>query len=439
MSKARYAAAKALIKLEKEGSYSGLLLDPFIKKYSLSAADAAFFKTLVFGITERRITLDACIDQYARIKTDRMPLEIKTPLRLGIYQLLFSGSVPDRAAVNESTELVKNLGRTSASGMVNAVLRSFIRDGKVIPLPDDMIEKMSLLYSSPLWLTKVLTENLGTDTAEEFLKKSLTPAPVYGVVNTLKTDRDALIGILNSQGTCAVKDSLFPNGFIMDRLPSDEGFTALSDGLFFIQDRSFQLCREALCLSPGQRLLDCCAAPGSKSFGAAIYMNDTGETVSCDIHQNRVDLISEGTSRLGLNSIRPLCLDATVYDASLGMFDRVLADVPCSGIGSQRRKPDIKYRFGCEEDTSALWETQYSILKTASRYLLKGGRLIYMTCTLLSGENEQVVQRFLESSPDFSPAPLNLEQFGITGCSCLSAGCSFNSDGFFIAAFTRDS
>ena len=398
MASVREVAWSVLNKCEAAGQYSNIALDTAIKRAALTDADRGLLTALVYGTIERRLTLDACIDSC----TERREIapDIRNLLRMGIYQLLYLDRVPDHAAVNECVELSPR--RTK--GFVNAVLRAFLRGGKRIPYPDrdrDPISYLSVRYSVGIPLCARLVKDLGSDCADEMLAALEAQPPLTVRVNTLRTSREALMEKWQADGVSVLPTRMSRSGIqVLSKLP----VTALygfDEGLFFVQDEASQLCVEALDVGRDMRVLDACACPGSKSFGAAIDMENMGTVLSCDLHRNKLSLITSGAGRLGITTIATMERDARAHDETWReSFDRVLCDVPCSGFGVIGKKPELRYKD--PDESARLPEIQRAILENACTYVKNGGKLVYSTCTVLPCENENNVAAFLRTHEEFA-------------------------------------
>lgn len=402
---ARLAAALALLQVDQEGGYSNLVLNHILKSSGLSPQDGAFGGALFYGVLERKLTLDFAIGRYSSKKLRALSPQVLEILRLGFYQILYMDSVPDSAAVNESVRLTGALRVKSASGFVNAVLRAFLRDGgKLPPCKGNRMEKLQVRYSCPQWLIRMLMEEHGEENALGLLEHSLGRPPLYARVNTTRISDHALCERLRAEGVEAQEDPMVPGCITLRGTAAVEELEAFREGLFHIQDKSSQLCAWALDPQPGDRVLDLCAAPGSKSFTMLERMEGKGSVTSCDIFPEKVKKIQDGARRLGLANIFPQQNDATVENQELGVFSRVLCDVPCSGMGIIARKPEIKYKP--EEELRELPAIQAAILENGCRHLEAGGVLVYSTCTVLRRENEAVTEAFLKNHPEMQPLPL---------------------------------
>jgi len=429
----RHCAVEALLQIHQQGAYSNVLLGNLAARQVLSPQELGLCSTLVYGVLERQLTLDAVIDRYSKRPAAKLDPPVAEILRVSLYQLLYLDHIPDAAAVSEGVKLTRSLRVASASGFVNGVLRAFLRGGKVLPPPkgDDLPSRWELDYSCPAALSRRLLQSASEEEVRSLLEHSLGRPPLYARVNTLKTDVDSLCRQLGQEGVEARPWQ--PEGCIrLGTLSSLEGLSSFRQGLFHIQDASSQLCAKLCGAKAGQRVLDLCAAPGSKSFTMALEMGDRGEVISCDIYPEKLKKIREGAQRLGLSSIKVLENDARLPRPELGLFDRVLCDVPCSGLGIIARKPEIKYKN--LEDLAQLLPLQREILDTAAAYVKPGGQLTYSTCTLLPEENQQQVENFLASHGDFEPLPLPEHK---SGWYSVLFPRDQESDGFFLATMRK--
>ncbi len=402
---ARQSAVQALVKVNYEGGYSNLVLNETLKKSGLSPVDSSFMSRLFYGSLERKLTLDHIIGAYSKKPVGKLTPQVAEILRISLYQLLYLNSVPDSAAVNEAVKLTRQMKVSSASGFVNAVLRSFLRDEKKIPpVKGNRLRKLEVRYSCPQWMIKNLLENYGEESTIAMLEHSLERPPLYARVNTTKVSVTECIEQLLQQGVQAEPDPDLEGCILLSSTSSIEKLKAFEQGLFHVQDKSSQLCAAALDAQKGERVLDACSAPGSKSFTTAQRMQNSGEIISCDVFEEKIKKISDGAQRLGLSIVHARLQDGTVYQPEFGSFDRVLCDVPCSGLGIISRKPEIKYKH--PQELKELPQIQSKILNTASRYVKVGGTLVYSTCTLVPEENEKQVDAFLMQHEEFEPCPL---------------------------------
>ncbi len=433
MADSRQIAFEALFKTEKQGAYSNITIDAFLSKAKLDTRDKSFVSALFYGVIERKLTIDYQLQLYLDKPIKKLKPEVLTILRMGTYQILFMDKVPTSAAVNESVKLTKKNGCSFASGLVNAVLRKVDKGGIILPDEKNLTEHLSIKYSCPQWLVDKWLNEYGTENTEGLLSHSIGIPPIYIRVNTTKTSRDELSAILTGEGI-KVTDADIPDALIIDLFGKDiEKLESFKDGLFHVQDISCQLCSIALAPESGDTVFDLCSAPGGKSYTMCEIMGDNGKVFCFDIHKSRVELIEKGGKRLGLNSIKPSVSDATVFNKNIGFADKVLCDVPCSGLGIIARKPEIKYKN--PEELKDLPQIQLSILTNGSKYVKNGGLLVYSTCSVSKEENEAVCTEFLKSDNSFEavkPLPhLSDDKF------LTLMPHKFGGDGFFIAAFRK--
>lgn len=432
MKNVRMLAVETLLKVDSAGAWSNLTLDAQIKKYKPEQRDAAFLSALFYGVLERSVTLDACVAAHSKTALDKLSPAVLEVLRAGIYQLLYMDSVPDHAAVAESVELTRGLRKAQAAGFVNGVLRSFLRSGKKIPIPKSPITvRLSVEFSCPEPVVALWLKSYGEDFTRRILAGSLGRPPLYIRVNTLRISDDELISRLSAHGIEVKKDEL-EHCLAIEKAGAVHELPEYRRGFFHVQDKASQLCALSLGAKAEERVLDVCAAPGGKTFTLAQLMGNTGEIVACDLHESRVALISRRAKSMGLNSVKTLARDMTAFDPELGLFDRVLCDAPCSGLGAIRRKPEIKRKNPA--DFGELPDLQYKILETASQYCKNGGALVYSTCTLNPAENEDVAARFLGEHPEFAAAELPELLGGGNQKTFLD---DMGTDGFFIAAMKK--
>lgn len=436
MANTRTLAAKALLRVN-EGGFSNIVLDALLSGAQLEHRDRAFVSALFYGVLERRITLDKIIKKYSTKSLESLEPAVLECLRIGFYQLIYMNSVPDMAAANETVEAVKQLGFGKASGFVNGIMRSFIRDGKKFDFSRlDKIGRLSAEYSAPIWLCKKWCNEYGDEKTEAALKASLGSVPIFARVNTTKTTSEELLSTLAEENVTAVLiDEI--EGAVKINSVAPQNTKAYKKGLFHVQDISSQLCAKAVGAQKGERVLDVCSAPGGKTFTVAELMENEGEIVACDLHPKRAGLVKNGAERLGLSIVTAKANDATFFNEKLGTFDRVLCDVPCSGLGVIRRKPEI--RFKDPGEISALPKVQYKIASTTAKYLKDGGTMIYSTCTLSKEENEQVVKRLLEEDglvPE--ELPEELKKYSKDGYSVTLMPGEINSDGFYFAKLRKE-
>ncbi len=433
MINTRQSAFEALLKTEKEGAYSNIALDFLLSKSDYDTRDRAFVSNLFYGVIERKLSIDYQIELYTAKPISKMKAPLLTVLRLGAYQLLFMDKVPSSAAVNESVKLAKKNGFSHAAGLVNAVLRKIDKNGFKLPSQENYSEYLSVKYSCPQWLINKWIKEYGNEVTQGILSHSLGACKTYIRVNNTLLTEDELIKELEAENIKAEKCNIDNCLEIALNGRSVEALNSFKKGYFHVQDAACQLCAASLNVKPGDRVFDLCAAPGGKTYTIAEIMSDNGEVLSFDIHPHRVELINNGAARLSLKSVRATVGDACVYNEEIGQADAVLCDVPCSGFGIIGRKPEIKYKD--PDEVKALPALQLEILQNGAKYVKKGGRLVYSTCTLSHSENEKVCKKFLESTIDFKAvSPFKNTNKGeyVTLFPHLN-----DTDGFFIACFER--
>lgn len=408
MANSRKTAFKVLMKIEEDGAYSNIALNNAVKDSELSPLDASFTSALVYGVLERKITLDYIIKQYSKIPLRKIELKTKTILRLGLLQMAFMDKIPESAAVNESVKLAKQQKLQKSSGFINAILRSFARDNCKIKYPDsnNKVKYYSVKYSCPEPLVKLWLDSYGEDNAKGILEKLSGRPNIYARVNTLKTTSSELLNVLAEDKVKAEKVDFPENAVKISDTGSIERLKAYKGGLLHIQDLSSQLCAYFLSAEKGQTVLDICSAPGGKTFTTAEYMHNSGKIIACDMYEHKLKLIEKGAKRLGINIIETCLRDGSSAENSLPVADRILCDVPCSGLGVLSRKPEIRYKDDLID--TGLADIQYKILCESAKYLEKGGRLVYSTCTLNPQENNKNVAKFLAEHSNFEGVALEL-------------------------------
>ena len=424
---ARDAALKALIACRKGGAWSDGASKELLT--GMDRRDAALASRLCYSVLQNRMLLDFRIDAFAKGKLRPVVRDI---LRLAVYQLQFTDKIPASAAVNEAVEQTKRLANPAAARLVNGILRNMLRSE--LPVPQDIATK----YSHPQALVDLFEAQFGAEKTERLLQSHNEAPQTVLQVNTLSADGKQVLGELTENGANAQKHPWLENCLTVSGTGDLEHMDAYKNGRFYVQDAAARLAVEAAGLEPGMQVLDCCAAPGGKSFAAAIAMGDTGALFSCDIHPHKLKLIENGASRLHISIIKTFLQDASQpVEAWKGQMDAVLADVPCSGLGVIRKKPDIRYKELSQ--TERLPELQYAILSRQAAYVKPGGVLVYSTCTILRRENEDVCERFLADNPDFCTEIVRFPpDSGIPdGAMTTLLPCDHGTDGFFICKFRR--
>lgn len=382
-----------------------LLSDSFKRYRHLTSLDRAFLTELTYGVLRWRGRLDWIIHYFSNIPFEKIESEMLNALRLGLYQIFFLSKTPASAAVNESVELVKKARGKGGGGFVNAILRSAVRERETLPYPDrrqDPALHISVVQSHPLWLVQRWIEELGV---EETLKICVANNRIPALTlrtNTLRTRREDLIEKLGKKGLISAPTPFSEDGVLLKNGPPVSELPFLKEGLFVIQDEASQLVSLIMDPRPGEKILDACAAPGGKTTHIAQRMENHGEIYAFDLRQEKLKQIEEGCKRLGIKIVRTAIGDAVKALPVPGevKFDRVLADVPCSGFGTLRKNPDLKWRKR-KEDIERLSKLQLALLKNLSGYVKEGGLLMYSTCTVFHEENEDVVERFVSEHRAF--------------------------------------
>lgn len=383
MKSARLIAFETLHKIFYDSTYSNLAVDSALKDVG---SDKAFISALVYGVVERKLTLDYYINKYVTAKPKP---KIMTILRLGAYQLLFMDKVPSSAAINESVKLAHDIKQDYYSKLVNAVLHKIDSNREELDNP-------SIKYSVPECLINMWNKQYGADKVNEFLPALNERPPIYAIPNRQFADAGELCYELLEEG---VECEVFEDVVLIHSSIDFNRSRAYKNGLFYIEDLSSYHCARALEAKPGETIIDFCSAPGGKAFTVAQDMENNGRLYAFDLYEHRVELVKKSAERLELNVIISGVNDASVYNDAIPKADKILCDVPCSGFGIVRRKPEIRYKN--LDSIKDLPEIQLNILKTSAMYLKNGGRMIYSTCTLNKKENERVVNAFLSDNLGF--------------------------------------
>ena len=436
MISAREAALKVLERCRRDAAWSGQVLDQLLGSGTLDSKDSALAAKLSLGVIQNSRYLDYYIDLYCTsAKTEP---KVRDILRLGAYQILLLDKIPVHAAVDESVSLCRKIGLSRASGLVNAVLRRLSEHRDTLPeLPGKgTAAYLALRYSQQDWLAETLIEQRGYAFAEAFLASCLEPAATDLQINTLKIERDSYLALLAAHNIL-FDEVTFPHNCVSLHGGKINALPGYEEGLFYVQDRAAAMALAIAEPVPGSKILDACAAPGGKSFAAAIHMNNRGNIISCDLHEKKLRLIESGAKRLGISCIQTQARDAGVLEpAWVGAFDLVIADVPCSGFGVMRKKPDIRIRG--REEAEKLPAIQQRILYNLAAYVAPGGMLLYSTCTVLRQENEDIVEQFLQTHKEFRPLDFLVgERRSENGCYTFWPHID-GTDGFFAAKLIRE-
>ncbi|MBQ8208424.1 MAG: 16S rRNA (cytosine(967)-C(5))-methyltransferase RsmB [Clostridia bacterium] len=430
----RKVALTVLDRIEAAGQYSNIALDSAIARSGASGADKALLTTLVYGVIERKITLDHIINSMSSLPPSKIEATSRNVLRMGLYQLAYLDRIPDHAAINESVSLVNKRSK----GFVNALLRNFIRDDKKISLPpeDDRVKYLSVKYSVSEGICERFCRDFGSERAEEIISAMNEQPSITLRVNTLKISREILLEKLTSVGISAEKTKYSDVGIRLAAKTAYSDIPGGDEGLWFVQDEASQICASVLGAEKGENVIDSCACPGGKSFSIAMCMENEGFLKSFDLHENKLSLIRSGADRLGIDIIETAEKDGRIFDEALdGSADRILVDAPCSGLGVIAKKPDIRYKD--MRDIDRLPEIQLSIAENCLRYLKNGGIMVYSTCTVLPAENEENAEKLLKNHPEIELVPFEIGTLKAENGMLTLYPDKSKTDGFFIAKFRK--
>ncbi len=427
---ARTTALSALIACRKQGAWADGVLKEYTARDRLDRRDAALASRLCYGVLQNRLLLDHRIQQCLTGSIRRLQPVVLEILRLGMYQLTMMDKIPASAAVHEAVEQGKKYANPRAAGLINGVLRAAVRQKDGWTLPEDL----SVRYSHPQPLVALLEEAVGPDQLGPLLQSHNEAPETVLQVNPLVSTAQALEAALEG----LTPHPWLEGAYFLHGGGSLEAMPLFQQGAFLVQDPAARLAVLAADLRPGMTVLDGCAAPGGKSFAAAMAMENRGRVIACDIHPHKIDLLRRGARRLRIDILDPMVQDASVFRPEWeGAMDAVLADVPCSGLGVIRKKPDIRYKDLAP--LKKLPDIQRAILSNLARYVRPGGVAVYSTCTILPRENEAVVNAFLRDHPDFAPEPFPVPQ----GLAAENQGMLtlyphiHGTDGFFICKLRR--
>ncbi|MCI1999089.1 MAG: 16S rRNA (cytosine(967)-C(5))-methyltransferase RsmB [Clostridia bacterium] len=439
----REIVSQVLMDIEKDGKFSNIALKKALKANgAMPSKDRAFVTEVVNGTLRNIIYIDYCVNSFSSVKTENMKPWVLAVLRSAVYQIIFM-SVPKSAATDEAVKLIKRKNLGGLSGFVNAVLRKISTNWDKVELPDEdknTAEYISIKYSHPLWIVKMWINAYGSDFTKKLCMADTLPEPVNICTNTLKCKSDELEGILKKDGMNVQRGHFLKNTLIISKTGDISKNKAFVDGYFNVQDESSSFAVDILAPKSGENILDVCAAPGGKSVLAAEIMENNGKIVARDIFNHRLALIDDTAERLGIDIIKTENKDAMVFDKNDEFkFDRVLVDVPCSGLGLMRKKADIRLKKN-GNDIDTLLPLQKKILETSSRYVKKGGIMVFSTCTICKKENIGNLKWILENLP-FEECELSLPK-GIETvdgykCAVQLFPNIHGTDGFFIAKLRR--
>lgn len=437
---AREAALKALGAFRRNGAWPEAYLNNLIIKEGLTERDAALASRLCYGVLQNKSLLDYYITGFSTVKLNKIEPLILDVLELSVYQLVFLDKIPASATVNEGVKLAGKAKNPRASGFVNAILRKISNNLDALPeiSGNNKEEELSIRYSHPLPIIKLLRTFLDINDIEALLASNNEITPITAQVNTLKATTAEVIDMVTAEGAKAYPHPWLKDCILISGGGSLEKSKAFNKGLITVQDAAARVAVMASSPEPGQQVLDACSAPGGKAFAAAMLMGDSGSILASDIYEKKLPLIREGASRLGIKSISTSVMDASKpYPELFGKFDVVLADVPCSGLGIIRKKPEI--RFKNPDELKGLPKIQGEIIENVSNYVKPGGVLMYSTCTLVPDENEGVVKAFLSRHEEFTPESFSLpEPLGEVSTGMLTLYPQIHgTDGFFMCKMRK--
>lgn len=442
----RKVALEVLLRVEKEGGFSHLLLSQEMKKSNVASIDEGLLTEIVYGTMERKLTLDFYLEPFIS-KPQKVNEWVRMLLRMSLFQMEYLDKVPSYAVINEAVNIAKQKGHRGIASFVNGVLRSIQRKGvPSLSSIKDPVERLAIETSHPVWLVKRWIASFGFEVTKEMCEKNLEKKPISIRVNTLKTTKQEVLTRLEEEKIEAVPSSLIDDAIIIHH-GNILKTQLLEEGYITIQDVSSMLAAQSLQVSEEMSVLDACSAPGGKATFLAEQMNNTGTVYAYDLHKNKINLITDQANRLGLSNIVIKVQDARkiqhIHEQEF--FDRILIDAPCSGLGVIRSKPDIKYNKK-KEDLERLQSIQLNILQEVAPLLKKDGKLVYSTCTVDPAENEEVVKQFLQLQPTYKVDETWLEglqqskyeRANVTECGVQLFPQTFNSDGFFMTRLIRN-
>jgi 16S rRNA (cytosine967-C5)-methyltransferase len=440
MESSRKTAVEILTQVLKNKAYSNIALGKGLDRSSLDPKDKALVTEIVYGTLKYKYTIDTILSHFLKNGIKKADEAVLNILRISVYQLRYLDKIPQFAVVNEAVELAKK--KSSGAGrLVNGILRNYLRNPDISYYDQsNFIEKLCFEYSFPEWLVRMFISQYSQDEAENILR-GLNIRPAVTVrVNTLKTSYEGAMESLKGYGYDVREGQVCPEAIIISKGRNIEDNPLFSEGLISVQDESAMLVAPAMDLRENLNVLDLCSAPGGKTCHMAEIMDNTGSIHAFDLHENKLKLIEENIQRLGITNVVCSKLDASKYTEKLiSAGDRVLIDVPCSGIGIIRKKPEIKWTKDIE-GTSSLIDIQRKIMLNAAKYTKAGGKLIYSTCTLNKDENEENIKWFLKKNPQYFVEPLFFGKFENVIYhkeGYVTILPNENMDGFFIAKMKK--
>jgi 16S rRNA (cytosine967-C5)-methyltransferase len=443
----RRLAGDILSKVDSRKAYADILLDQAFRRAGLDERDRALLTELIYGTLRWRGTIDARLARYLRRPLSQTDVLVRNLLRMTCYQLLYLERIPEYAAVNEAVELAKRHRGGKAARFVNGVLRSLLRDPRdnATPRNESSNGALAIQYSHPEWLVRRWRDEFGSEQAAALMSANNQRRQLTLRANSLKCTREDLLARFARAGIEALPTAWSPAGISLQSGGAVENLPGFNEGVFQIQGEASQLVSYLLSPSSGERILDACAAPGGKASHIAELMRDRGELVALDASSRGIEKIRQNVQRLGVASVIAVRGDAAaaLEDSIAKPYDRILVDAPCSGLGTLRGHPEIKWQRG-ESDIRRLSRLQQRILDRVAAYLKPGGVLVYSTCTLAREENEGNVERFISRHPEFElqDAARYLPQQAngmVRGYFFQALPQRDNTDGFFAARLRKGS
>lgn len=444
IDKTREIALKTLYKIDKEKAYSNIVLNEIIKdnKHVLNDRDIGFISEIVYGTITWKLTIDEIIKKHSNIKLKKISDWIINILRMGVYQIVFLDKIPKSAAVNECVNLSKRYGHKFSSKFVNAILRKVEKKDyeELFEIIDD-VERISKVYSIQEWMIRELLKEKNIKEIEEICKNSNKRPKLTIRVNNLKITKEKLEKEL-IKNNIAFENGLLDDFLILNKTKNIENLELFKNGFFTVQDEAAALTALILNPKPNQKILDACSAPGGKTTYMAEIMKNKGEIDAWDVYEHRLKLVDSSAKRLGIGIIKTKIQDGTKFNTKyIECFDKILLDVPCLGIGVLKRKPDIKWQRK-EEDILEITCLQQDILENCSKYLKKGGELVYSTCSIFKAENEEIIEKFLEKNEDFEIQKIEIKRDNyfskyVENGRYIKVYQSLETDGFFICKLQK--
>ena len=398
----RQIVLEMLIEITKNGQFSHVILRDVLDKYQyLEKRERAFITRVTEGTLEHMTEIDYIINQFSKVKVNKMKPVIRNILRMSVYQIKYMDTVPDSAVCNEAVNLAIKKGFKTLKGFVNGVIRNIARNINNITWPEDKLENLSVRYSMPSWIVKLWIDKYGVETTETMLKDFQKEKPITIRCIKSKISKEELVKELEGEGVKVVPHPYVDGGFYISGYDYLGSLKSFNKGYFQVQDVSSMLVGVLAGIKEGDNVIDVCAAPGGKALHMADLLNGTGHVSARDLTEYKVDLINDNIDRLGINNISAEVKDASIrYEEDVKAADVVIADLPCSGLGVLGKKADLKYKT-LESDPEELASIQKSILSSVCDYVKEGGVLMYSTCTIHPYENEDNVRWFLKEHPEF--------------------------------------